>query len=122
MIARWPMGAIETEGVMIMAKKANAAELNWQEIDPATLPAIQAAAYQEYKVAQRAAAELRTKFTASMNEAAELPEGFKMVFSFNFGMLKAAIVADDAKPKAASKSASSLADFIKAQAAAGRRA
>ena len=95
--------------------------VTWVEIDPATLAKGLAGAYETYKDAQRKAAELRSAFEQSMNEAAELPEGKKLVFGYRFGKLSAAIVEDSGKPKAASPAKLSLSQFIAQQAAAGRR-
>ena len=95
--------------------------VTWVEIDPTTLEAKLNAAYETYKDAQRKAAELRSAFEEAMNEAAELPEGKKMVFGYRFGKLSAAIIEDDRKPKAASPAKLSLSQFIAQQAAAGRR-
>lgn len=95
--------------------------VTWVEIDPATLAKELAGAYETYKEAQRKAADKRSAFESAMNEAAELPEGRKMVFGYRFGKLSAAIVEDDRKPKAASPAKLSLSQFIAQQAAAGRR-
>lgn len=97
-------------------------EANWQDIDPTTLSAELQAQYEAYKVAQRAAAELRTKFEGAVNEsmAAHIPEGHKLVFGYRFGKLSAAVVVDDRKPAVGSKAKQSLADFIASQKASGR--
>lgn len=95
-------------------------ELTWVNIDPATLSTEDRANYEAYKVAQRAAAELRTAFEAGMN--AKAPQGKRMVFGYKFGKLSVAL--DDAKtdkPKAPAGGLS-LADFLKAQAQGGHRA
>ena len=94
----------------------------WIDVDLDTLSGDMRAAYEAYKVAQRAAAELRTQFEALVNKGTELPQGQKLVFGYRFGKLSAAVVADDSKPKATSPAKQSLADFIAAQAASGRRA
>lgn len=95
--------------------------VTWVEIDPTTLVVELAVKYETYKDAQRKAAELRTEFESAMNDAAELPEGKKMVFGYRFGKLSAAIVDDDRKPKAASPAKLSLSEFIAQQVAQGRR-
>lgn len=100
-----------------MAKDTTAV---WSEIDVTTLNAEMQKAYEVYKDAQRKAAELRVAFEQMVNEAAELPQGQKLVFGYRFGKLSAAVVKDDAKPKAASPAKLSLADYLKGQQAAGK--
>ena len=102
-----------------MAKSES--NVTWVEIDPTTLAAKLATAYETYKDAQRKAAELRSAFEQQMNDAAGLPEGKKLVFGYRFGKLSAAIVEDDRKPKAASPAKLTLSQFVAQQAAAGRR-
>ena len=94
----------------------------WIDVDLDTLSGDMRAAYEAYKVAQRAAAELRTQFEALVNKGTELPQGQKLVFGYRFGKLSAAVVADDSKPKAGTPAKQGLADFIATQQAAGRRA
>lgn len=95
----------------------------WIDVDLDTLSGDMRAAYEAYKVAQRAAAELRTQFEALVNKGTELPQGQKLVFGYRFGKLSAAVVVDDdRKPAKASPAKQSLADFIASQQASGRRA
>lgn len=100
--------------------KANST-LTWSEIDPATLPAHIQEAYGAYKVAYAAMKEKRQVFEQSMNDV-PLPEGKRIVCGYNFGKLSIALADDDRKPAKAQASKGSLADFIAAQTASGRRA
>jgi hypothetical protein len=103
-----------------MAKDSNVV---WNELDTSALSKELGAAYEKYKVAQRAAAELRTAFESAVNDAAGLPEGKKLVFGYRFGKLSAAIVDDDGKgkAKAASPAKLSLSDFMAMTAGQGKR-
>lgn len=101
-----------------MAKDTTA---NWQDIDVASLPGPAQQAYEQYKVAQRAAAALREAFEASVRAVAPAPTGMRMVFGYRFGKLSAAIVEDEGRPVKARPKAT-LADFLAAQAASGLRA
>lgn len=100
-----------------MAKDTTA---NWVNIEIETLAPEMQKAYEAYKAKAREAAELRTKFEQMVNNAAELPQGQKLVFGYRFGKLSAAVVKDDAKPKAAAPAKLSLSDYLKQQAAMGR--
>lgn len=93
----------------------------WHELDAATLPVEAKTAYEAYKALYREAKAKRQEFEQAMNTAAELPEGKRMVFGYNFGKLSAAIVDDDRKPAKATPAKQSLADFLKAQADSGKR-
>ena len=94
----------------------------WSEINPDTLPQEIAAAYALYKEMYRAMKAQRTEFETMLSAQASLPEGKRVIFGYNFGKLSVAIVDDDRKPAKATPAKQSLADFIAAQAAAGRRA
>lgn len=102
-----------------MAKERIAAD--WVEINPETLSTSLNAAYQTYKDAYRVAKEYREAFEREMQRAAELPDGKRLVFGYNFGKLSMAVVDDDRKPKVASKSSQSLSAFLASQQAAGKR-
>lgn len=102
-----------------MAKQQRV-EADWHTIDPTTLPEMARKLYDASKEAYRVYKAERAAFEESMQ--AGVPEGFRMVFGYNFGKLSVAIVPDDRKPKAAKATTQSLADFLKAQASAGRRA
>jgi hypothetical protein len=101
-----------------MAKDNNA---NWVELDPATLAPEMAAAYAEYKEMYRDMKAQRLRFETMLASAAELPDGKRMVFGYNFGKLSVAIVEDDRKPAKATPAKQSLAEFIAAQMASGSR-
>lgn len=98
--------------------KANST-LTWQEIDPASLPDHVAKAYAEYKGMYRAMKEARMAFEDTLQPGA--PQGMRIVCGYNFGKLSVALAPDDAKPVKA-RASGSLADFIAAQQASGRRA
>lgn len=102
------------QGTMIMAKDSNAV---WVTINLDTLTSDQRKAYETYKVAQRAAAEMREAFETLMRDATQVPKGMKLAFGYRFGQLSTALVVDDSKPKGQPKAAVSLADYLKAQAA-----
>lgn len=103
-----------------MAKETNAV---WSELDVETLPSNQREAYEAYKVAQRAAAELRAKFEQMVNdEALVSANGQKIIFGYRFGKLSVAVVEDEGKPKKAAVAKRSLGDFLASQQAQGKRA
>ena len=93
----------------------------WTEINPDTLPTDVKSAYDSYKEAYRCMKSARQGFECFMAEVAEVPQGKRMVFGYNFGKLSVAIVDDDRKPAKATPAKQSLADFIAAQQAAGAR-
>lgn len=93
-----------------MAKSASTA--NWQTIDITTLPTAIAKQYANYKSAYAEMKAEREAFETALRDVLPTPAGQRLVFGYNFGKLSIAIVADDAKPKAAS-SAISLASLIK---------
>jgi hypothetical protein len=97
-------------------------QLNWVDMDVDALGDKAKGAYEAYKTAQRAAAELRTQFEAMVNKTvAERMPGKKLVFGYRFGKLSAAlVVAEEAKAKPA-QGKMSLSDFLAGQAAQGRR-
>lgn len=99
---------------------ATKSELTWTEIDPETLPAAQAAAYAEYKALYRKMKACREAFEASFQSAA--PEGKRFVFGYNFGRLSIAVADDDKRARKSAQPKASLADYLAAQAASGRRA
>ena len=101
--------------------KANS-DATWIELNVDTLAAPIAQAYGEYKEMYREMKAKRTEFETMVTNAAQLPQGKRMVFGYNFGKLSVAIVDDDRKPAKATPAKQSLADFIAAQAQAGRRA
>lgn len=97
-------------------------ETTWVNIDLDTLGADVRQAYEAYKVAQRQAAALRQAFEDMARATTPVAQGKRIVFGYKFGKLSAALVEDDAKPGKAKQPTASLADFLAAQAAAGRRA
>jgi hypothetical protein len=93
----------------------------WVEIDPSTLEAGMKAGYDKYKAQYRAMKEAREMFEQGMNDEAELPEGKRLVFGYNFGKLSVAVVnAEVVKSKA--KPAQSLSQYLAAQTNGGHRA
>lgn len=83
--------------------------LTWTEIDASTLPTGLAAAYADYKEAQRLAASLREAFETAFNEMAapNLPRGRRYVFGYRFGKLSIAETdAEPAKPQRAARALS----------------
>jgi hypothetical protein len=101
-----------------MAKNTDAV---WSEINPDTLPEALMVAYADYKEQYRVMKAARLRFEENMQIAAALPQGKRMVFGYNFGKLSVAIVDDDRKPAKATPAKQSLADFIAAQQASGKR-
>jgi hypothetical protein len=93
----------------------------WSEINPETLPQEISARYVAYKATYAMMKAKRLEFEQALSEAAELPEGKRVIFGYNFGKLSVAIVDDDRKPAKATPAKQSLADFIASQASAGRR-
>lgn len=76
---------------------------DWKEIDPATLNKALSTAYTAYKDKYREAKVLRDAFEALATKTANLPEGYRMVFGYNFGKLSGAVV--PAKDASVSKKA-----------------
>ena len=85
-------------------------ELEWTQLDPASLSPDLRKAYDTYKEAARHAESLRKTFEAAMTNAIDPLEGEKVVFGYRFGKLSLAIAPAD-KPRKPS-AAVSLADFI----------
>lgn len=96
-------------------------DAQWIEIDPATLPEGVRKDYEAYKEEYRLAKIARETFEEALRAQANVPEGKKLVFGYNFGKLSVAIVDDDGRRKSAGKSAVSLSAFMKSQAEAGAR-
>lgn len=97
-------------------------ELDWQNIDPATLAVEHQARYEAYKTAYRTMKEARDAFEGGMQKAAGLPQGSRLFFGYMFGKLSVAIGADTTKPAAKGKPAQSLEQFLASAQASGRRA
>ena len=97
-------------------------DATWTELDPATLPNSVKVMYDNYKAQYKAMKEARLGFEFEMGQFAQVPDGKRMIFGYNFGKLSVAIVDDDRKPAKATPAKQSLADFIASQQAAGRRA
>lgn len=93
-------------------------QLVWSEIDPTSLSLEQQAAYAEYKNEYVEMKKARAAFEQSMQVHA--PAGSRIVCGYNFGKLSVALAPDEARP--AKQAKGSLADFIAAQQAGGRRA
>lgn len=114
------MGRLQPQGDYNMATtKRDAA---WTEINPASLPTEIGAKHAAYKTAYQAMKDARQAFEDAMEAAAELPQGKRMIFGYNFGKLSVAVVDDDRKAKAAPKGSLNLADFLRQQAQGGRNA
>ena len=92
------------------AKPAPAKELEWTQLDPASLSPELRAKYDAYKEAAKAANTLREAFEAAMTIAIDPLATEKVVFGYRFGKLSLAIAPAD-KPRKSS-AAISLADFI----------
>lgn len=92
------------------AAKPAPKELEWTQLDPASLSPALRAAYDAYKDAARHAESLRKTFEASMTNAIDPLEGEKVIFGYRFGKLSLAIAPAD-RPRKPS-AAVSLADFI----------
>ena len=92
------------------AKPAPAKELEWTQLDPASLSPELRAKYDAYKEAAKAANTLREAFEAAMTIAIDPLDTEKVVFGYRFGKLSLAIAPAD-KPRKPS-AAISLADFI----------
>ena len=92
------------------AKPAPKAELEWTQLDPASLSPALRQAYDTYREAARSANALREAFERQMTVAIDPLDGEKVVFGYRFGKLSLAIAPADRprKPYAAV----SLADFI----------
>lgn len=95
--------------------------LAWQTIDPATLSVPIQKQYERYKAAYREMKLERDAFEQAMRDAAPIPQGMKLAIGYNFGKLSVALAPDDAKPTSA-KGTLSLSDFLRSQAAQGKRA
>lgn len=93
-----------------MAKSSSPA--TWTQIDTDTLPTPIAKQYANYKSAYAEMKAERKAFEDALAAMLNTKPGTRAVFGYNFGKLSIAIVADDAKPKAAS-SAVSLSTLIK---------
>jgi hypothetical protein len=93
--------------------------LDWQNIDPASLPAIRKEQYEAMKVAYRKYAELKKYFEAGMNDDFAMP-GTQLKFGYRYGKLSIAVADGDAPRAVKSNGALSLEGFLKAQASAGR--
>ena len=99
-----------TKPIVEAAKPAPKTELEWTQLDPASLSPALRAAYDAYKEAARHAESLRKTFEASMTNAIDPLDSEKVVFGYRFGKLSLAIAPAD-KPRKPS-AAVSLADFI----------
>ncbi len=92
-----------------MTTKSNqSADLNWIEIDPATLPQSAQKLWTEYKAAYQAATAKRTAFEALMQDLAvknETCDGqtTELRFGYRFGKLALAVAAKVAKSTASKK-------------------
>ena len=99
-----------TKPIVEAAKPAPAKELEWTQLDPASLSPDLRKAYDAYKEAAKAANTLREAFERAMTIAIDPLDNEKVVFGYRFGKLSLAIAPADKlrKPSAAI----SLADFI----------
>ena len=99
-----------TKPIVEAAKPAPKAELEWTQIDPASLSPDLRKAYDAYKEAARHANTLREAFERAMTVAIDPLDTEKVVFGYRFSKLSLAIAPAD-KPRKPS-AAVSLADFI----------
>ena len=99
-----------TKPIVEATKPAPAKELEWTQLDPATLSPALRQAYDTYREAARSANALRETFERAMTVAIDPLDGEKVVFGYRFGKLSLAIAPAD-KPRKPS-AAVSLADFI----------
>ena len=99
-----------TKPIVEAAKPAPKAELDWTQLDPASLSPDLRKAYDAYKEAARHANSLREAFERAMTVAIDPLDGEKVIFGYRFGKLSLAIAPAD-KPRKPS-AAISLADFI----------
>ena len=100
------------------------ANSDWNEVNVFAELSVQGQfLYTEMKTAYRQYAERKATFENYMQSTfgERLPEGQELKFGYNFGKLSVAIVDDDRKPAKTMPAKQSLADFIAAQQAAGRR-
>lgn len=84
-------------------------DATWINVDIDTLGNDARFAYDEYKAKYRLMKEAREHFENTMADLAQLPQGQRMIFGYNFGKLSVAVVEDDrkvAKPKATTQSLS----------------
>ena len=99
-----------TKPIVEAAKPAPKAELEWTQLDPASLSPDLRKAYDAYKEAAKAANSLREAFERAMTVAIDPLDTEKVVFGYRFGKLSLAIAPAD-KPRKPS-AAVSLAEFI----------
>lgn len=87
----------------------------WSEIDPSSLNPATFKAYNEYVAARKLANEARKVFENMAQADANVADGKRMVFGYNFGKLSVAIVDGEVKASKPTKPKLSLADYLKAQ-------
>lgn len=93
-----------------------ASELDWTEVDVATLSAVAQGAYQEMKETYRQYKADKARFETLVREdyAIQTPAGLEMKFGYNFGKLSVALApVTERKAKAAPRK--SLADYLAEQ-------
>lgn len=76
-------------------------DLNWQNIDPATLSPAARAHYDTYKAAYKTASDARKAFEAQVVADAGVPAGKTLAFGYRFGKLSVALADAKDAPKAA---------------------
>jgi len=94
-----------------MATKTDS--LSWRNIDPATLPTGLSALYEDYKTAQRIAAQARDAFESAFTEIAAVPTSQTMLFGYRFGKLSIAISDEPRKAKSTAPAALDFASLLK---------
>jgi hypothetical protein len=106
------LAAIAAQSNVVPTKIAPKADFkpDWANLDVESLTPAMIATYEEYKLASKAAAELRKTFESLVSDGIDPADGEKVIFAYKFGKLSVAIVPDD-KPAKRSSSAISLADF-----------
>ena len=80
-----------TKPIIEAAKPAPKTELEWTQLDPASLSPDLRKAYDAYKEAARHAESLRKTFEASMTNAIDPLDTEKVVFGYRFGKLSLAV-------------------------------
>lgn len=96
-------------------------DANWVNVEINTLDPTSMGNYEAYKNAYREMKAKREAFEASMADKAELPEGKRLVFGYNFGKLSVAVVEDDRKVAKPKQVTQSLSQFLASAKAHGDR-
>ena len=68
------------------ADKSNKDEIDWNNVDPASLPKELTAKYTKLRAAMEALVEAKTSFEGDFAKACNVASGHKMIFSYRFGL------------------------------------